>query len=49
MRFIEFADPKAYTLPRDDASDFVRQLRRSRPERPLVILHHRCGATDDSR
>jgi hypothetical protein len=24
MRFIEFAGPKAYTLPRDNASDFVR-------------------------
>jgi hypothetical protein len=33
MRLIEFADPKAYTLPRDNASDFVRYLRHISPDR----------------
>jgi hypothetical protein len=33
MRLTEFADPRAYTLPKDDAPDFARSLRRILPDR----------------
>jgi len=32
MRFIEFADPKPYTVSVDDADDFLDQLEKIWPE-----------------